>query len=204
MPRPMQFIPPACRCSSVRRLARRSVFSRLDYGFPGRNQRFLPALATKPPPEVLLNASRHTSDVGHWFGMTEKGYPLVGADIIRPIGLPPGRRRCEASRRVFRRRRRCETKRSDLGWRFSFFSHSFFCKKKKEWEKEKTYPFRWFSIHPRGRGRCAGPILFLFLERKSIERKNRLRSLKGFLAPSPRITARIRSLWRSVGGCPTP
>ena len=90
------------------------------------------------------------------------------------VGLLPCRRRCEASRRRFRRRRRCETKRSDLGWRFSFF--------------------------PRGRGRCAGPMLFLFLERKSIERKNRFPSLKGFWAPSPRITARIRSLWRS-GGC---
>ena len=89
-------------------------------------------------------------------------------------GLSPGRRRCEASRRRFCRRRRCKTKRSDLGWRFSFFSHSFFCKKKKEWEKEKTCPLRWISSFTRGCGRCAGPMLFLFLERKSIERKNRL------------------------------
>ena len=42
-------------------------------------------------------------------------------------------------------------------------------------------------VHPRGRVRCAGPMLFLFLERKSIERKNRFPCLKGFWALSPRV-----------------
>ena len=99
--------------------------------------------------------------------MRGKPIPLVGAGLAPPAaGLSPGRRRCEASRRWFRRRRRCETKRSDLGWRFSFFSHSFFCKKKKEWEKEKTCPLRWISFFPRGCGRCAGPSIFLVLGKK--------------------------------------
>ena len=106
-------------------------------------------------------------------------------------GLSPGRRRCEASRRRFRRRRRCETERSDLGWRFSFFSHSFFCKKKKEWEKEKTCSLRWISFFPRGRGRCAGPSIFLVLGKKDTGEKEPLMKSEGFLGI---ISAHGRSL----------
>ena len=105
-------------------------------------------------------------------------------------GSLAARRRCEASRRRFRRRRRCETERSDLGWRFSFFSHSFFCKKKKEWEKEKTYPLRWISFYPRGRGRCAGPSIFLVLGKKDTGEKEPLMKSEGFLCI---ISAHARS-----------
>ena len=105
-------------------------------------------------------------------------------------GSLPGRRRCEASRRRFRRRRRCETERSDLGWRFSFFSHSFFCKKKKEWEKEKTYSLRWISIFPIGRGRCAGPSIFLVLGKKDTGEKEPLMKSEGFLGS---VSAHYRS-----------
>ena len=121
----------------------------------------------------------------------------------RPSTEPlPGRRRCEASRRRFRRRRRSETKRSDLGWRFSFFSHSFFCKKKKEWAKEKTCPFRWVISAQEETDAALGPVSFLCLARKILERKNRLRSLKGFWAPSPRMPAhsvRSGAPWAVVG-----
>ena len=65
-------------------------------------------------------------------------------------------------------------------------------------------PAAGMNSDPRGRGRCAGPMLFLFLERKSMERKNRVPSLKGFWAPYTRIIARVRSLWRSVDGRRTP
>ena len=126
----------------------------------------------------------------------------VGAIHESPaVGSLPGRRRCEASRRRFRRRRRCETKRSDLGWRFSFFSHSFFCKKKKEWEKEKACSLRWISFFPKGRGRCAGPSIFLVLGKKDTGEKEPLSLSEGFLGPISAHYRSLRSLWRSVGRC---
>ena len=125
--------------------------------------------------------------------MQPKRGAICDCDLGLPppaVGSPTGRRRCEASRRRFRRRRRCEIKRSDPGWRFSFFSHSFFCKKKKEWEKEKTCPLRWISIFPRGRGRCAGPSIFLVLGKKDTEEKEPLSKSEGFLGT---VSAHYRS-----------
>ena len=152
-------------------------------------------------PRLSLLVRPQTGAAIRFFPSRMSDFPCRGGYHPPAAGPLPGRRRCEASRRGFRRRRRCETKRSDLGWRFSFFSHSFFCKKKKEWEKEKTCPLRWISSFTRGRGRCAGPSIFLVLGKKDTGEKEPLFAcLKGFFAPSPRITARIRSLWRSVGG----
>ena len=62
----------------------------------------------------------------------------VGAGLARPAGsLSPGRARCETSARIFRRRRRRETERSDPGTAFSFFSHSFFARERKNGKKKK-------------------------------------------------------------------
>ncbi len=96
-------------------------------------------------------------------------------------GLSPGRRRCEASRRRFRRRRRCETKRSDLGWRFSFFSHSFFCKKKKEWEKEKTCPLRWIFFTQRDADAALGQCSFFSWKERALRERTAFRVSEGFL-----------------------
>ena len=183
---------PACHCSSVRRLARRSGFPLLEYGFPGRNQRFLPALATKPPPEVLLNASRHTSDVGRWFGMTEKGYPLVRADIIRP---PPDLCRAGgvAEQAAVGSAEGGAVKQSEAILDGVFLSSPIlsFARKKKEWEKEKTCFLRWIFFCLRRCGRCAGPSIFLVLGKKDTGEKEPLSLSEGFLGS---VSARGRSL----------
>ena len=79
-----------------------------------------------------------------------------------------------------------------------------FARKRKNGKKKKRVPYVGFLSSQEVADAALGPVSFLRLARKILDRKNRLRSLKGSLAPSPRITARIRSLWRSVGVYPTP
>ena len=78
-----------------------------------------------------------------------------------------------------------------------------FARKRKNGKKKKRVPYVGFLLSQEDADAALGPVSFLCLARKILERKNRLCSLKGFFALSPRITARIRSLWRSVGGCRT-
>ena len=73
-----------------------------------------------------------------------------------------------------------------------------FARKRKNGKKKKRVPCVGFLSAPEDADAALGPVSFLCLARKILERKNRLCSLKGFWALSPRITARIRSLWRSV------
>ena len=73
-----------------------------------------------------------------------------------------------------------------------------FARKRKNGKKKKTLTLVYFSAQ-RVADAALGPVSFLCLARKILDRKNRLRCPKGFWALSPRITARIRSLWRSVG-----
>ena len=140
---------------------------------------------------LILLAGRRPPGAAIRFLSWSADSPCRGGDPPPAAGFLPSRRRCEASRRWFRRRRRCETKRSDLGRRFSFFSHSFFCKKKKEWEKEKTCPLRWIFFAQRDADAALGQCSFFSWKERALRERTAFRVSEGFFCP---ISAHGRSL----------
>ena len=77
-----------------------------------------------------------------------------------------------------------------------------FARKRKNGKKNKRDLYVGFLSAQEDADAALGPVSFLCLARKILDRKNRLRSLKGSLALSPRVVVRsahFSAPWKVIG-----
>ena len=113
----------------------------------------------------------------------------VGAGITRPPSDPPPQAVHPQSEALF-------------GLLFLSSPILSFARKRKNGKKKKRVPYVGFLLSQEDADAALGPVSFLCLARKILERKNRFPCQKGFLAPSPRVvvhSVHFSAPWAVVG-----